>query len=60
VPRQDVYRKDPQGNEWRASYVKGALTRLVLPSGATTDVTYSSLGQPLTWTDADGNVTTYT
>lgn len=58
--RNMTFRRDPSGNEWHATYQNGNVTSLKQPSGATTTVTYNSLGAPLTWTDPEGQVTTYT
>ncbi len=58
--RNVVLRRDPTGHEWRATYSGKDITSLKLPSGAQTKVTYDALGQPLTWTDPEGKVITYT
>ena len=54
-----VQRTDPEGNVWRATWSKGAMTSITVPSGATARATYNSYGQPLTWTDPAGAVTTW-
>ncbi len=58
--RNMTFRRDPAGHEWHATYVNGSITSLEQPSGATTTITYNSLGLPQVWTDPEGHVTTYT
>jgi len=55
-----TFRRDPAGHEWHATYLNGNLTSLKQPSGATTTITYNSLGLPQVWTDPEGHATTYT
>ncbi|WP_460715036.1 RHS repeat-associated core domain-containing protein [Nocardioides dilutus] len=57
--RNLVYRKDPNGHEWRSTWQNGDLTSITVPTGATARATYNASGQPLTWTDPAGEVTTW-
>jgi RHS repeat-associated protein/uncharacterized repeat protein (TIGR01451 family) len=54
-----VSRTDPSGRTWTARYNGRDLVSFADPGGATIDITYNDYSLPVTWTDQEGEVTTY-